>query len=592
MARTRDSILVAALVLSGAVTLATAAGCSGSDAKDGATSSSDVISSPDLVIRAVYGGGGNTNAPLKADFVELFNRGQEPVSLNGKSLQYAGSTFAFAGGSSIVALPDAVIQPGKSFLVKMKDGANGVDLPVAADFTPATPINFGAADGKIALVPTAAPLNGCGTQEAPCSPDLFIDLVSYGNASQAEGSPVSALSNTKAAFRKMNGCSDIGNNSSDFEVVTVTPEMVRSAAAPAAPCDPDAGGAPADAGPAPDAASDAAPAQDAGPAPEAGPTPTSAVLLNELKINPPGNTDTPWEYAELLCPASSSLKGYYFVALEGDGDSSTGSPGVADIVVDLSDKNCGSNGLVMIKAANGGHTPAQGTTVVGVPLLDTGTGPFENATTSFVLIKSPTNPIVQGNDYDTANDGTLTLPAGASIVDGVSTFDQGEGVTDQTYAPRLTKAGITADAAGRLLGVATAMSADAWFFGDLKGTKGDSLDFDPARSSANLPKGATLTPGAPNVATTSTKPGGGDPDDPGTDPTDDGEEDPGDPPGDPSTGNSSGSSSSPGRLAQPPAQPKNQDSGSCSATTSSTPSGTAFLGIGLALAALIARRKR
>jgi hypothetical protein len=38
---------------------------------------------PDIVISQVYGGGGNSSAPFRNDFVELFNRGPTTVSLVG-----------------------------------------------------------------------------------------------------------------------------------------------------------------------------------------------------------------------------------------------------------------------------------------------------------------------------------------------------------------------------------------------------------------------------------------------------------------------------------------------------------------------------
>src|SRR5262245_38692184 len=69
------------------------------------------------------------------------------------------------------------------------------------------------------------------------------------------------------------------------------------------------------------------------------------VLLNEVEINPPGSTDVPWEYAEILCTPGISLSGYYFVAIEGDGaGAAPKSPGVADVVVDLGATTCGANG--------------------------------------------------------------------------------------------------------------------------------------------------------------------------------------------------------------------------------------------------------
>jgi uncharacterized protein len=38
---------------------------------------------PILVISQVYGGGGNSGAPYRNDFVEVFNRGDAPASLAG-----------------------------------------------------------------------------------------------------------------------------------------------------------------------------------------------------------------------------------------------------------------------------------------------------------------------------------------------------------------------------------------------------------------------------------------------------------------------------------------------------------------------------
>jgi predicted extracellular nuclease len=45
-----------------------------------------------VVISQLYGGGGNSGATLKNDFVELYNAGTSAVSLAGWSLQYNSST--------------------------------------------------------------------------------------------------------------------------------------------------------------------------------------------------------------------------------------------------------------------------------------------------------------------------------------------------------------------------------------------------------------------------------------------------------------------------------------------------------------------
>jgi len=55
-----------------------------------ATQPAHAVSSS-IVISQVYGGGGNSGATLRNDFIELFNRGGAPVSLNGWPVQYAST---------------------------------------------------------------------------------------------------------------------------------------------------------------------------------------------------------------------------------------------------------------------------------------------------------------------------------------------------------------------------------------------------------------------------------------------------------------------------------------------------------------------
>ena len=44
--------------------------------------------SADIVISEVYGGGGNSGATLKNDFIELYNRSDAPVDVTGWLVQY------------------------------------------------------------------------------------------------------------------------------------------------------------------------------------------------------------------------------------------------------------------------------------------------------------------------------------------------------------------------------------------------------------------------------------------------------------------------------------------------------------------------
>ena len=85
------------------------------------------LNSTSLVrISQVYGGGGNSGATLKNDFIELFNPGTQAVELTGWSVQYAAAT----GTTWQVTRLAHAIQPGRYYLIKEAAGAGGTtDLP-------------------------------------------------------------------------------------------------------------------------------------------------------------------------------------------------------------------------------------------------------------------------------------------------------------------------------------------------------------------------------------------------------------------------------------------------------------------------------
>src|SRR2546427_13270650 len=86
--------------------------------------------SADIVISQVYGGGGNSGATLKNDFIEIFNRGTSAVSVNGWSVQYAASAGTTWQKTS---LTDITLQPGQYYLVQEAPGAGGAqNLPQPA----------------------------------------------------------------------------------------------------------------------------------------------------------------------------------------------------------------------------------------------------------------------------------------------------------------------------------------------------------------------------------------------------------------------------------------------------------------------------
>ena len=166
---------------------------------------------PDVVISAVYGGGGNSSAPFQNDFIELYNRSGADVDLTGWSVQYTSKAGTNGWTATMLS---GVIKAGGYYLVAEAGGATGMPLP-APDATGT--IAMSSTDGTIALVMAAAALPaGCPAAGAA------IDVVGYGAAMCNEGTSTPALSNTKSATRKNGGCSDTNVNSADFNVATLT----------------------------------------------------------------------------------------------------------------------------------------------------------------------------------------------------------------------------------------------------------------------------------------------------------------------------------------------------------------------------------
>ena len=86
----------------------------------------------DVVISQVYGGGGNAGATLTHDFVELFNRGSNPVNLTGWSVQYTSATGT---GTWQVTPLSGFIAPGHYYLVQQAQGTGGTAPLPAPDAT-------------------------------------------------------------------------------------------------------------------------------------------------------------------------------------------------------------------------------------------------------------------------------------------------------------------------------------------------------------------------------------------------------------------------------------------------------------------------
>ena len=169
-----------------------------------------------VTISEVFGGGGNSGAPVRSDYVELYNSSTSAIDLSGWSVQYWS-----ASGTSAQRTPlSGRLEPGKKFLVQEADGANSTAPALPTPDVRGT-IAMSSSAGRVALV------NADGET---------VDLLGWGNATTAEGSPAPGTSNTTSVFRRSE-CTDTDDNSVDFTTGAPTPEN-SSSTVPA--CTPDA----------------------------------------------------------------------------------------------------------------------------------------------------------------------------------------------------------------------------------------------------------------------------------------------------------------------------------------------------------------
>jgi hypothetical protein len=194
----------------------------------------------------VFGGGDNSGAPYRNDFVEIYNRGTTTVdfSVTPYSVQYAGVGANF--GTNKTNLSKGIIAPGRYYLVQEAGGTtNGVALPAPDAIGTITMSNTA---GKVALVagttlllPATCPGDDLLTPFNP-SGGAIADLVGYGNSASTAGhcyegaGPAGAPSNTTTAFRKAGGCVDTNDNAADF---LSAPPSPRNTTSPVGECKPE-----------------------------------------------------------------------------------------------------------------------------------------------------------------------------------------------------------------------------------------------------------------------------------------------------------------------------------------------------------------
>ncbi|MCY4745507.1 ExeM/NucH family extracellular endonuclease [Pelomonas sp. UHG3] len=353
------------------------------------------------LISQVYGGGGRTGAVYKNDFVEIRNAGASAVDMSTWSLQYS-SAAGTSWGSQKVALT-GTLQPGQYLLVKLGSGVSastavGVDLPTA-DVTAGFDMSGSA--GKLALVNSTTSLPA-----ATCPSDASIkDLIGYGTtANCTEISPAPAPTNNGFALLRADaGCTDNGNNSTDFANGVPTPRNSSSAYA---------------------VCTAAAP----GPAPAPTPAPAPGAFKQIYEIQGSGATSALAGSTVTTEGVVTRLTntGFYMQAAVGDGNPAT-SDGI--FVFTSTAPTVALNQLVRVAGtvtefSTGGSTVTQIGSVSGITLVNPGqsvtptaislpvTGGLERYEGMLVTLAGP---LTVGQNAFQARYGQLTLSAGGRL---------------------------------------------------------------------------------------------------------------------------------------------------------------------------------
>ena len=192
-------------------------------------SSSMALAAHDLVISQIYGNSGAFGAAFQDDYVEIFNRGAQPINLDNKSIQYASATGTGFFSSNPVTPLTGTLAPGQYYLVRMTVGGFGAVLPTP-DATGS--VNLHTERAKVALVDQPAGL-ACNGGSTPCSAtqlQKILDLVGYGtttNFFEGSGTAPSPTA-TLAILRGADGCQDTDDNRVDFATAAAAPRNTHS----------------------------------------------------------------------------------------------------------------------------------------------------------------------------------------------------------------------------------------------------------------------------------------------------------------------------------------------------------------------------
>ncbi len=182
-----------------------------------------------ITISQVYtpGGSGGGGSGFGHSFIELHNRTNVAVSVDGWTVQFSQTI----GNAWMMTPLSGSIPAGGYYLVQegnFSGSGNALPTPDAMGTIFMTP-----AIGKVALVNSATAIVGC----VAGSP--VLDLMAWGGADCAESAPTPSMTPQLANVRAGQGCQDTDNNAADFSLASPIP---RNTASPAVSCSPPPSG--------------------------------------------------------------------------------------------------------------------------------------------------------------------------------------------------------------------------------------------------------------------------------------------------------------------------------------------------------------
>ena len=233
------------------------------------------------------------------EFIEIFNPTDNPVSINGWSVQYKSSSASFPLTSGKKNLPDAMIQPNSYYLIT-HSSYNG---QVVADHTHSAFSMSGAQAGATIFLVSSTSFVSSGSDQ------FIVDKLGYGTGTtnSPEGSNAPLPESEKTLVRQGD---DTDDNATDFVVANAQPRNSGNLFSPAPAPTPT---------PTPTVVSTPSPTPT--PTPTHTPTPTSlptptptpkpveypkGIIISEFLPNPDGK-DSGAEWIELYSRAGVNI---------------------------------------------------------------------------------------------------------------------------------------------------------------------------------------------------------------------------------------------------------------------------------------------